>query len=327
MLNMRLAAPAHLVDINRLTELATVRVEDGAVRRGRARPARRGRARRGRARRAAAAAAGAAAGGAPGDPQPGHHRRQHRARRPERRDDRGARPDRRHRAGRQRAGTTRRSRPTPSSSARWSPTSVRGRARRLGRFPAFPAGTGTTFVEVARRHGDYAVCGLAAVVTLVDGVVDVGPGGVRLGRARRPLVLDLTEAVRGAAPGEADWAAAGDLAGEQADPEADIHATRRLPAAPGAGADRSGRSPRQRGGRWHEPRSVHDVRLTVNGVPRDAPGAGPPAAVRLPAPRPAADRHPRRLRARRLRCLHGAARRRAGALLPAARRDAPTATR
>ena len=43
--------------------------------------------------------------------------------------------------------------------------------------------------------------------------------------APTPLVLDLTDAVRGADPATADWAAAGELAGRVADPEADIHAT------------------------------------------------------------------------------------------------------
>ena len=58
-LNMRLAAPAHLVDINRLAELAYVRV-DGRGGRGRcAGPARRRRAGRTGVRRAAAAPAGA----------------------------------------------------------------------------------------------------------------------------------------------------------------------------------------------------------------------------------------------------------------------------
>ena len=92
-------------------------------------------------------------------------------------------------------------------------------------FPVPPAHTGSTFVEVARRHGDYAVCGLAAMVTLLeDGTIgqartayiSVGP---------TPVVLDLTEAVHGKAPADADWAAAGRLAQDQVDPEPDIHAT------------------------------------------------------------------------------------------------------
>ncbi|MGH8970135.1 MAG: FAD binding domain-containing protein [Actinomycetes bacterium] len=92
-------------------------------------------------------------------------------------------------------------------------------------FPAFPDRTGTTFVEVARRHGDYAVCGLAAAVTLDE------DGGVAAARAAyisvaaTPLVLDLTEAVAGRPPDRADWTAAGARARDQVEPEADIHAT------------------------------------------------------------------------------------------------------
>jgi aerobic carbon-monoxide dehydrogenase medium subunit len=92
-------------------------------------------------------------------------------------------------------------------------------------FPAFAPSTGTAFVEVARRHGDYAVCGLAAMVSLdADGAIgqaraayiSVGP---------TPVVLDLTEAVHGRSAADADWAAAGRLAQEQVDPEPDIHAS------------------------------------------------------------------------------------------------------
>jgi carbon-monoxide dehydrogenase medium subunit len=43
--------------------------------------------------------------------------------------------------------------------------------------------------------------------------------------APTPLVLDLTEPVAGADAATADWASAGELAGEQVEPEADIHAT------------------------------------------------------------------------------------------------------
>jgi aerobic carbon-monoxide dehydrogenase medium subunit len=91
-------------------------------------------------------------------------------------------------------------------------------------FPAFAPGSGSAFLEVARRHGDYAVCGLAAVVTVADGVV-ASARAAYVSVAPTPLVLDLTDAVRGADPTTADWAAAGELAGGVADPEADIHAT------------------------------------------------------------------------------------------------------
>lgn len=91
-------------------------------------------------------------------------------------------------------------------------------------FPAFPDGSGSAFLEVARRHGDYAVCGLAAVVGVTGGAVSLARAAY-ISVSPTPLVLDLTDAVRGADPATADWAAAGDRAGEQVDPEADIHAT------------------------------------------------------------------------------------------------------
>jgi carbon-monoxide dehydrogenase medium subunit len=59
-------------------------------------------------------------------------------------------------------------------------------------FPALPAGTGSTFLEVARRHGDYAVCGLAAAVTLDDAGVVFSARAAYISVAPTPLVLDLT---------------------------------------------------------------------------------------------------------------------------------------
>lgn len=86
------------------------------------------------------------------------------------------------------------------------------------RFPAFAAGSGSAFVEVARRQGDYALCGVAAQVsTAADGSVTAARAAY-ISVSATPLVLDLTEA----AP---DWAAAGRLARGRVDPEADIHAT------------------------------------------------------------------------------------------------------
>jgi len=39
------------------------------------------------------------------------------------------------------------------------------------RFPAAGPGTGVAFLEVARRHGDFAIVGLAVSLTLADGVI------------------------------------------------------------------------------------------------------------------------------------------------------------
>ncbi|TDC44996.1 xanthine dehydrogenase family protein subunit M [Actinomadura sp. KC345] len=87
-------------------------------------------------------------------------------------------------------------------------------------FPAAPPRTGTAFTETARRHGDYALAGVAAVVTLDE---DLRVSAVRagyLGVCAVPLVLDLTAAAGPAG----DWAAAAAHARESADPEPDIHA-------------------------------------------------------------------------------------------------------
>ncbi|MDQ1664358.1 MAG: aerobic carbon-monoxide dehydrogenase medium subunit [Actinomycetota bacterium] len=92
-------------------------------------------------------------------------------------------------------------------------------------FPSLPERTGTAFVEVARRHGDYAMCGVAAAVTLdADGAVESARAGY-ISVGPTPVLLDLTAAVSGASVTAADWAAAGELAQSQTEPEADIHAT------------------------------------------------------------------------------------------------------
>jgi len=75
-------------------------------------------------------------------------------------------------------------------------------------FPALPAGARTAVVEVARRHGDYALCGVCAVRTGNTArlsFLSVGP---------TPLVVDV--------PSVAD---AGELARSVVDPEPDIHAS------------------------------------------------------------------------------------------------------
>jgi carbon-monoxide dehydrogenase medium subunit len=90
-------------------------------------------------------------------------------------------------------------------------------------FPRPAAHTGTAFVEQARRHGDYAICGLAAAVTLDDDLRITAARGAYISVSATPLVLDLTDAVVGATTDTADWAAAGQLACAQVDPEPDIH--------------------------------------------------------------------------------------------------------
>ena len=92
-------------------------------------------------------------------------------------------------------------------------------------FPAPERRTGSAWVEVSRRHGDYAVCGVGALVSLDDdlhvtaarvGLISVGP---------TPVVVDVTEALAGQAHDTADLVAAGALVRAAVDPDADIHAT------------------------------------------------------------------------------------------------------
>jgi carbon-monoxide dehydrogenase medium subunit len=92
-------------------------------------------------------------------------------------------------------------------------------------FPALPPRSGTAFEEVARRKGDYAVCGAGVVVTLdADSRVErVRASYVSVGIV--PEVHDLTDAVVGQPADSADWAAAGALARTLVDPDTDIHAS------------------------------------------------------------------------------------------------------
>ncbi|HEX6578525.1 MAG TPA: xanthine dehydrogenase family protein subunit M [Jiangellaceae bacterium] len=92
-------------------------------------------------------------------------------------------------------------------------------------FPAPEGRTGSAWVEVSRRHGDYAVCGVGALVSLDDDlhVTAAGVGLISVGPT--PVVVDVTEALAGQAHDTADVVAAGALVRAAVDPEADIHAT------------------------------------------------------------------------------------------------------
>jgi carbon-monoxide dehydrogenase medium subunit len=90
-------------------------------------------------------------------------------------------------------------------------------------FPVLPPAAGTGFAEVSRRRGDYAVCGVAATVRLGEDGRIAQARTAYLSVGPSPLVLDLTEAT--AVDGTDGFAAAADLARQQLDPEPDIHAT------------------------------------------------------------------------------------------------------
>jgi CO/xanthine dehydrogenase FAD-binding subunit len=90
-------------------------------------------------------------------------------------------------------------------------------------FPALEPGAGVAFDEIARRHGDYALCGVAATVRVVDGaVVEARAGYLSVNEV--PTVLDLTASLaRGL--DDSTLAEAGEQALGSLEPVADIHAT------------------------------------------------------------------------------------------------------
>jgi len=91
------------------------------------------------------------------------------------------------------------------------------------RLPAVKGGS--SFKEVARRHGDFALVGVAAVVALNQGTIEdarlaflgAGPTPVRATEAEATL--------RGARPHEAAFAEAAEKAAVRLEPSSDIHAT------------------------------------------------------------------------------------------------------
>jgi 2-furoyl-CoA dehydrogenase FAD binding subunit len=85
------------------------------------------------------------------------------------------------------------------------------------RLPARRAGDGFAFDEVARRHGDYALCGVAAHVRRVGLDIETARVGV-LGCGPAPAVYE----VAGEAP---DWRAAGESVAARLEPSDDMHAS------------------------------------------------------------------------------------------------------
>jgi carbon-monoxide dehydrogenase medium subunit len=92
-------------------------------------------------------------------------------------------------------------------------------------FPRPPAGSGTAWVELARRHGDYAVCGVGVLVGLDQDLRVASARAALISVGPVPVPVDLTDALGGQPHDAADWAAAGRLAAAAVDPEDDIHAS------------------------------------------------------------------------------------------------------
>lgn len=91
-------------------------------------------------------------------------------------------------------------------------------------FPALPARSGTAFRELARRKGDFAMAGAAALVTLDADLACVAARLVCVGTGAIPEVIDLTDTCRGWRS-TSDWTGAAAAVRDRIEPEDDIHAT------------------------------------------------------------------------------------------------------
>jgi aerobic carbon-monoxide dehydrogenase medium subunit len=91
-------------------------------------------------------------------------------------------------------------------------------------FPRPAPATGSAFLELARRHGDYALCGVGVLVTVDPdhAITAVRAGLISVGPV--PVVADLTQAVARTRR-TVDGPRLRELLDEVIEPEADIHAT------------------------------------------------------------------------------------------------------
>lgn len=91
--------------------------------------------------------------------------------------------------------------------------------------PAIAARHGVAIDEISRRHGDYALCGVAAIVgSSSAGVIETVRAGY-LSVSETPMVIDLSETFADGTASASNLAAAAEIAMQAVDPEADIHAT------------------------------------------------------------------------------------------------------
>ena len=93
-------------------------------------------------------------------------------------------------------------------------------------IPPLPARTGTAFEEFARRHGDYALAGVCAVVTLAESGTVSDAKIVLFSIGDMPVVSHAAVGVlRGELPTEEVIRAAAEAVDGDIDPQSDIHAT------------------------------------------------------------------------------------------------------
>jgi carbon-monoxide dehydrogenase medium subunit len=93
-------------------------------------------------------------------------------------------------------------------------------------LPALPPNSGTAFIEISRRRGDYAMMGVAAVVTLDAAGVCIAARLACCNAGPTPMPLDAAAAsLRGTQLDVAAMAAAAELAQTAIDPAGNVHAS------------------------------------------------------------------------------------------------------
>jgi carbon-monoxide dehydrogenase medium subunit len=94
------------------------------------------------------------------------------------------------------------------------------------RFPAWPAGAGWAFEELSRRHGDFAIVGVAAVLQL-DSQGQVADARLAfIGAAPTPVRAHAAEAALRGQPATAEtFRAAAERVVDALDPSDDVHAS------------------------------------------------------------------------------------------------------
>jgi carbon-monoxide dehydrogenase medium subunit len=94
-------------------------------------------------------------------------------------------------------------------------------------FPLLGPRSGSAWLEIARRHGDYALVGAGAVLVLAEDGRTIQDARLSfIGVAGRPVRARGAEAIlRGQSIGEEAWKAAAAAVREELDPPSDLHAS------------------------------------------------------------------------------------------------------
>ena len=94
------------------------------------------------------------------------------------------------------------------------------------RLPAMPPRTGSAFVEVSRRHGDFALVGVAATVTVDEAGVCTGSALALTGVGQTPIVArEAARALVGVKPTAAAVDDVGRRVADTVRPDGDLHAS------------------------------------------------------------------------------------------------------